>query len=119
MFRHYEATLLFAAIVNTSRSAMVVLAALGVGMSLQVSAGAAVTPRSLPVAALDRLPGDDQHNGNGKYNRISSPFDSPNFMPGIQHVVNANSGGSTINQAGFCKRRAHCKIVQKAHVGGR
>jgi hypothetical protein len=112
MFRRYEATSLFAAIVNASRSAAVVLAAfgVGVGMSSQVSAGA--------VATLDRLPGDDQHNGNGKFNRISSPFNSPNFMRGIQHVINANSGGSTVNQSAFCKRKAHCKIVQNAHTGG-
>jgi hypothetical protein len=87
-------------------------------MSLQVSADAAVSPQSLPVATFDRLPGDDQHNGNGKFNRVSSPFNSPNFMRGIQHIINANSGGSTINQTSFCKRKARCKLVQNAHVGG-
>jgi hypothetical protein len=118
MFRRRETGFLFAVRVNTSRLAVVVLATLGGGMSLQAGAHAAETPRSLPGATPDRLPGDDQHNGNGKFNRVSSPFNSPNYMRGVQHVINANSGGSTINQSSFCKRRVHCRFVQKAYVGG-
>ena len=118
MFCSRETSFLLAVRVNTSRLAVVVLAALGSGMSLQADADAARTPRSLPGAAFGRLPGDDQHNGNGKFNRVSSPFNSPNHMRGVQHVINANSGGSTINQSSFCKRKVHCRFVQKAYVGG-
>jgi hypothetical protein len=39
-------------------------------------------------------------------------------MRGVQHVINANSGGSTINQSSFCKRKVHCRFVQKAYLGG-
>jgi hypothetical protein len=118
MFRRRETSSLFAAVVNTSRSAVVVVAALGGGMSLQGNAAAATVPRSLPVATFDRLPGDDQHNGNGKFNRVSSPFDSPNFNRGVQHVINANSGGVTAVQSSFCKKKVRCRFAQKVHVGG-
>jgi hypothetical protein len=114
MFCRRETGFLFAPRVNASRLAVVVLAALGSGMSLQARADAARTP----AAMSDRLPGDDQHNGNGRFNRISSPFNSPNYMRGVQHVINANSGGSTINQSSFCKRKVHCRFVQKAYLGG-
>ena len=100
MIRRRETGFLLAVRGNASRSAVVVLAALGMGMPSQARA-------------------DDQHNGNGKFNRISSPFNSPNHMRGVQHVINANSGGSTINQSSFCKRKVHCRFVQKAYVGGR
>jgi hypothetical protein len=99
MFRRRETGFLLAVRVSTSRSAVVVLTALGIGMPSHASA-------------------DDQHNGNGRYNRVSSPFNSPNYMRGVQHVINANSGGSTINQSSFCKRKVHCRFVQKAYLGG-
>jgi hypothetical protein len=100
MFRRRETgCFLFAVRVNMSRSAVIVLAALGSGMPLRASA-------------------DDQHNGNGRFNRVSSPFNSPNYMRGVQHVINANSGGSTINQSNICKRKVHCRFVQKAYLGG-
>jgi hypothetical protein len=99
MFRRRETGFLFAVRVNMSRSAVIVLAALGSGMPLHARA-------------------DDQHNGNGRFNRVSSPFNSPNYMRGVQHVINANSGGSTINQFSFCKRKVHCRFVQKANLGG-
>jgi hypothetical protein len=99
MFCRRESSFLSAVGVNTVRLAVVVLTALGSSTSLRASA-------------------DDQHNGNGSYNRISSPFHSPNYMRGVQHVINANSGGSTINQSSFCKRKVHCRFVQKAYLGG-
>jgi len=99
MFCRRETGLLSAAGVNAARLAVVVVAALGSGTSPRASA-------------------DDQHNGNGRFNRVSSPFNSPNHMRGVQHVINANSGGSTINQSSFCKRKVHCHFVQKAYVGG-
>ncbi|HZE31747.1 MAG TPA: hypothetical protein VE198_09960 [Actinoallomurus sp.] len=99
MFGRRETGFLSAVGVNTARLAVVGLTALGSSMSLPASA-------------------DDQHNGNGKFNRISSPFNSPNHMRGVQHVINANSGGSTINQSSFCKRKVHCRFVQKAYLGG-
>ena len=58
----------------------------------------------------------DQHNGNGSHNRISSPFNSPNFNRGAQTVINANSGGATVNQSQLCKRRIHCRLTQKVHL---
>jgi hypothetical protein len=58
--------------------------------------------------------GGSQHNGNGTNNRISSPFNSPNFNRGIQHVINANSGGKTVIQSGLCKKKIFCKISQRA-----
>ena len=99
MFDRRETGFLSAVGVNTARLAVVGLAVLGSSMSLPAHA-------------------DDQHNGNGKFNRISSPFNSPNHMRGVQHVINANSGGSTINQSSFCKRKVHCRFVQKAYLGG-
>jgi hypothetical protein len=77
-------------------------------------AEAATTPRSSSSLRFDHYWGE-QRNGNGSYNRVSSPFNSPNFIHGVQHVINANSGGSTITQSGFCKKRSRCKFVQKAH----
>lgn len=58
----------------------------------------------------------EQHNGNGSHNRISSPFNSPNNIRGPQTVINANSGGATVNQSQFCKRRIHCRLTQKVHL---
>jgi hypothetical protein len=99
VFRRRETGFLFAVRVNTPRLAVVILTALAGSMSVHASA-------------------DDQHNGNGRFNRVSSPFNSPNYMRGVQHVINANSGGSTINQSSFCKRKVHCRFVQKAYLGG-
>lgn len=109
---------LFAGVVNALRSAAVVLAALGGAVSFQVTPAVAVAPRSLPAATFDRLPGDGQHNGNGKFNRNSSPFNSPNNIRGSQTVINANSGGNNINQFSICKRKVRCRFVQKTFVGG-
>ena len=117
MFHGRETGALLVGVVNIGRSAAILLVALG-GMSLGVTPAVAGTPRSLPVATYDRLPGDDQHNGNGKFNRNSSPFNSPNNIRGSQTTINANSGGNNISQSGFCKKKVRCRLVQKAYAGG-
>ena len=89
------------------------LSAVAVHTARLAVAGIAVLGSGTPSASAD-----DQHNGNGRFNRVSSPFNSPNHMRGVQHVVNANSGGNTITQSSFCKRRVHCRFVQKAYLGG-
>ncbi len=81
------------------------------GASLQVNAEAATLP------AYDHFHGH-QSNGNGSYNRISSPANSPNFNTGIQHIINANSGGNTVVQASVCKRRHYCWVSQRSYVHG-
>jgi hypothetical protein len=58
----------------------------------------------------------DQHDGNGSHNRISAPFNSPNFNRGAQTVINANSGGATVNQSQLCKHRIHCRLSQKVRL---
>jgi hypothetical protein len=60
--------------------------------------------------------GGHQHDGNGSHNRVSAPFNSPNFNRGAQTVINANSGGATVNQSQLCKHRIHCRLTQKVHL---
>lgn len=118
MLRCAETAWPFAARAHVSYFAVVVLAVLGAALSLQTNADAAATSRSLPSVTFGRLPGDDQHNGNGRFNRNSSPFNSPNNIRGSQTIINANSGGNTISQSSACKRKFHCRLVQKAYAGG-
>ncbi|GLY77439.1 hypothetical protein [Actinoallomurus iriomotensis] len=60
--------------------------------------------------------GGDQHNGNGSHNRVSAPFNSPNFIRGAQTIINANSGGATVTQTQLCKRRVRCRLSEKSHL---
>ncbi|MFB9837507.1 hypothetical protein [Actinoallomurus acaciae] len=58
----------------------------------------------------------DQHNGNGRHNRISAPFNSPNNIRGVQTIINANSGGATVTQTQLCKRRVRCRLRENSHL---
>jgi hypothetical protein len=87
---------------------------LGAGSFACGSASAADLPA---VATGHHWGGGDQRNGNGRFNRVSSPYNSPNFNRGVQHIINANSGGRTINQTNFCKWKSYCKTVQQADFG--
>jgi hypothetical protein len=118
MVHRCETGSLLVGVVNIGRSAAILLVVMGGGISLRVTPAVAGMPRSLPAATYDRLPGDDQHNGNGKFNRNSSPFNSPNNIRGSQTTINANSGGNNISQSGLCKRKVRCRLVQKANAGG-
>jgi hypothetical protein len=60
--------------------------------------------------------GGHQHNGNGSHNRVSAPFNSPNFIHGVQTVINANSGGATVTQLQLCKQRVRCRLSEKSHL---
>lgn len=60
--------------------------------------------------------GGHQRNGNGTHNRVSAPSDSPNFIRGVQTVINANSGGATVTQLQLCKRRVRCRLTEKSHL---
>jgi hypothetical protein len=114
MLHRYGRNPLFA-VAGTARwtvTALAVATSLG-GVS---HARAATTPRSASVLRFDHYRGE-QHNGNGSYNRVSAPFNSPNFIHGVQHVINANSGGSTITQSNFCKKQFRCRVTQKARYG--
>ncbi|GAB2808267.1 hypothetical protein GCM10027176_11640 [Actinoallomurus bryophytorum] len=120
MFRRHASGLFSTAVVDMSSVAAMAVAVVvfGGGVSSHVKADAALIPRSPAVAFDHHWGGGDQRDGNGGYNRISAPFNSPNFMRGVQHVINANSGGRTINQSGICKRRSHCNLSQRAYMGG-
>jgi hypothetical protein len=120
MFRRRESGSFSTAVADMSSVAVATVAvvAFGGGVSSHVRADAATISRS-PAMAFDyHGGGGDQRDGNGEFNRISAPFNSPNFMRGVQHVINANSGGRTINQSGICKKRSHCKLSQRAYMGG-
>jgi hypothetical protein len=117
MFPRYESGLFATAVVDLSLIAAVIVA-FGGGVSSHVKADAAMISQAPAMAFDHHWGGGDQRDGNGQYNRISAPFNSPNFMRGVQHVINANSGGRTINQSAICKKRSHCKFSQRAYMGG-
>lgn len=112
MFRRHESGLC-----STAAAAVAVVALVG-GLSARAKADAATISRSSAMRLDAHWGGGSQRDGNGAYNRISAPFNSPNFMRGVQHVINANSGGRTINQSGICKKRSPCKLSQRAFIGG-
>jgi hypothetical protein len=112
MFRGYARVCGAATRTCTQGAACTVLTAATL-LGGQAGAGAAVTPRAVRALAFD-----DQHNGNGSYNRSSSPFNSPNINRGIQQITTANSGGRNIIQASFCGKKHRCKMVQRAYASG-
>lgn len=70
----------------------------------------------LAVAPAVYRGGGHQHDGNGSHNRVSAPFNSPNFIRGAQTVINANSGGATVTQVQLCKHRVRCRLSEKSHL---
>jgi hypothetical protein len=82
--------------------------------SAQVGTTAALSQSHLSADA--HWGGGSQRDGNGSNNRISAPFNSPNFNRGFQHSINANSGGTTVNQFNLCKKKIHCKVSQRVFL---
>lgn len=67
-----------------------------------------------PPVSRPRWGGGRQHNGNGSDNRVSVPFNSAVFNRGLQHTINANSGGETVSQSHVCKqRKIFCNSSQR------
>lgn len=89
----------------------------GLLLAMPVASASAGTPGQAGLPALVRGhhwgDGSSQRDGNGSGNRVSAPFNSPNFIHGVQTVINANSGGETVSQLGLCKKKHFCRISQR------
>jgi hypothetical protein len=93
------------------------LALLGLGISLPLGASMNIGAEAAQISqsmSTTAPASDNNHIANGRHNISSVTIRSPSRFHGVQIVADSNAGALTNVNNGFCKKRYHCKIRQRA-----